>query len=201
MKQKKRSLHECSEKVNPVVGAFIGFKDVRQFLFRETFQIDIRWVPDNAVEATALHDFREALLPIKDVYVVLGFFVEQEHLIIVVEVRAYERVTTCNVVSKVWKNALALADPVALLDLVRFAFDNLEQQGELGDFDGLRVDVDSKDVVKKDTFALVVGELPFAAGRFVNFRVLAVCVALDLALIRLIGFGMLNLTLFQPEYT
>ena len=93
---------------------------------------------------------------------VLGFFVEKEHLFVVIEVRANERIAAFDVVYKVRKDALALADPVALFDLVGFAFDDLEQQGKLGNLYGLRVDVNAEDVVEQDSLALVGGQLPFS---------------------------------------
>ena len=45
-----------------------------------------------------------------------------------------------------------------------FAFQDLEQQGELGDLDGLRVNVHAEDVVQENPFALGDGELPAPAG-------------------------------------
>ena len=39
-----------------------------------------------------------------------------------------------------------------------FAFEAFEEERELGDFDGLVVDVDAVDVVEEDAFAFVDGE-------------------------------------------
>jgi hypothetical protein len=53
--------------------------------------------------------------------------------------------------------------------LLVLVLQDLEEQGELSDFDGLGVDVDAVDVVEKDAFLLGGGEPPDAAGTLVDF--------------------------------
>ena len=54
-----------------------------------------------------------------------------------------------------WNSESCVAD-----GLLVFAFQHLEQQRELGHFDGLRVDVHAVDVVEQDALALGGGQLP-----------------------------------------
>ena len=45
-----------------------------------------------------------------------------------------------------------------------FVFEDFEQERELGDFDGLGVDIDAEEVVEENAFAFGGGELPGGGG-------------------------------------
>ena len=55
-------------------------------------------------------------------------------------------------------------------ELAGFAFENFEEERELGDLDGLRIDVHAVEVGDEDAFALGGGELPVAGGRGGGWR-------------------------------
>ena len=112
-------------------------------------------------------------MPVEDVDAVLGFFVKEEHLLLVVEIGADEGIAALDVVLEIGENALAFLDPVELTDLIGLAFDDFEEEGELGHFDGLRVDIDAVNVVDENAFALGGGELPCTVAGPVKFWVFA----------------------------
>ncbi|MCH8148927.1 MAG: hypothetical protein IH987_13270, partial [Planctomycetes bacterium] len=59
---------------------------------------------------------------------------------------------------------------LAFNGLLVFPFQHFQQQGELGDFHRLRVDVHAVDIVQQNAFALVGGEAPLVVAGFVDRR-------------------------------
>ena len=84
-------------------------------------------------------------------------------------VRADQRVAALNVAGQVGQGALVGAEQVPGQRVLRFAFEHLQKERELSDFDRLRVDVHAVDVVEEDALVLGGAEAPEAAGALVDF--------------------------------
>ncbi len=102
----------------------------------------------------------KGFLPIEGVDAVLLFQIQEAGLLAGIEIRADERVAALDVATEVGEGALLEETELLTDGLLVFAFEHFEQQGELGDFDGLGVDVDAVDVVEQDALAFGGGEAP-----------------------------------------
>ena len=91
------------------------------------------------------------------------FFIAQRHLLLLVIIRADERVAALDVLAQVGQSAFLEHAQDRLEALLRFAFQHFEQEGNLGRLHRLRVKVHAVDVVQQDAFAFGDGEPP-AAG-------------------------------------
>lgn len=119
-------------------------------------------------------------------------------MLVFVEVGADEGVTALDVVTEVGEDALALADEVALELLLGLAFEDFEEEGELGHLDGLAVDIDAVDVIEEDAFALGGGELPLASPGLVDFGAFPAGVAFDAGGVGLAGGGVEGVLVAVP---
>jgi hypothetical protein len=112
----------------------------------------------------------ECCFPIKHIDAIACIVVEVEKVWLIIEVGADEGVAALDIVSEVREDALAFSDEVSLELLLGFAFEDFEKKGKLGDFDGLGVDIDTMDVVEKNTFALGGGKFPLTAFGLIDLR-------------------------------
>ena len=80
-------------------------------------------------------------MPVEDVDAVAFLVVEQRHLLLLVEVRADEGVAALDVVAEVGQGAFVEQAQDGLEALLGLAFQDFEQQRELGGLDGLGVNV------------------------------------------------------------
>ena len=135
----------------------------------EVFQLLItkvyapRRISNHRVEATGFHNFRELGIPIENVDTVALFVVEEAHLLVFVKVRADEGVAAFDVVAEVGEGARAEELEVLADGFFGFTFENFQQKAQLGDFDGLAVDVHAVDVVEQNALFLLRGQEPLAA--------------------------------------
>src|ERR1039458_8668541 len=96
------------------------------------FFVDVttpRRIPYDSVKAAVPHRLLESLLPVEDVDAIAVLFIEQEHLLVLVEIRSDQGIATLDVVAKVREGALVEEPQLG------FAFQHFEQQGKLCDFD------------------------------------------------------------------
>jgi hypothetical protein len=108
-------------------------------------------VSDDSVEAGvfAFEDVGEFGGPVEGVDFEFFLVVEEGQLLAVEEVGADEGVAAFDVGAEIGEGAFFGEEGEVFL-----AFEDLEEQGEFGDLDGLRVDIDAEEVVEEDAFAL-----------------------------------------------
>ncbi len=77
-----------------------------------------------------------------------------------IEIRTNEGVAALDVMGQVGQGTLTEHAELFADRLFAFTLQHLEQQGELGDLDGLGVDIHPVDMVEQDALALGGGQLP-----------------------------------------
>jgi hypothetical protein len=155
------------------VEGFVVRMEVR-LEFRERLLADVRRIADHGVEASptltlpprwgggAREDLGELGLPVEGVDPgALGVVNCQ---VAVEEVRADQRVAALDVLAEVGEGPLVEDFKLSREDALVFALEDLEQQRELRDLDGLGVDVNAVDVVQKDALALRRGQAPIVGA-------------------------------------
>jgi len=115
------------------------------------------------VEELSPEDLWKLGVPIENVNAVALLVVEQGHLLLLVEIRADEGVAAFDVVAEVGQGVPERAGRWSGAS-ARSRLPALEEQGELGHFHRLGVNVHAVDVVQEDAFALGDGEFPAVAG-------------------------------------
>jgi len=93
------------------------------------------------------------------------FFVEQGQFLLLVKIRADERVAALDVSTKVRQRPFLERPENALQALLRFPFQHFEKKRQFGGFHRLRVNVHAVYVVQQNALALGDGEFPAAARR------------------------------------
>ena len=85
-------------------------------------------------------------------------------MLLLVEVRADEGIAAFDVVAEVRQSAFVEKTEDGLEALLGFAFQDFEEQRQLGRLDGLAVNVHAEDVIQEDAFAFGDSELPVAGA-------------------------------------
>ncbi len=116
--------------------------------------IDIRSpgrVSDDGVEAGVfgIEDGGEFCGPVEGVDFEFFFVVEEGQLPAGIEIGGDKGVAAFDIGAEVGQGAFFGEE-----EELFFAFEDLQEQGELGDLDGRGVDIDAEDVVEEDAFAL-----------------------------------------------
>src|SRR5436309_1686025 len=135
----------------------------------ECLHANVWRVPNHRIKPTRFHDLRELRLPVEDVDAVAFFVLEQRALVVFVEFGADEGVAALDVAGEVGQGTFVEELELVFEALLRFAFENLEEQRELGDLDSLEVDVHAEDVVEKDAAFFAGGQPPEAAWALIDF--------------------------------
>ncbi len=125
---------------------------------------DVGRIADHGIEAGSLayENLWKLGLPVKDVDTIPFLLIHQTQILLIVEVRADEGVAAFDVVTQIGQGAFVEHGHLAAQRILRFIFQHLEQQGELGHFHRLLVNIHAVDVIEQDAFFLRRGQPPFA---------------------------------------